>query len=179
MSWISSTVDLLWRIVVETASIFYESSVFILLGFALAGVLHEFVPLKVVSRRLGKPGFKSIFWATALGAPLPLCSCGVLPTAAALRRKGASKPAVASFIVSVPETGVDSIAVSYGLMGPVMAIYRPIVAVISATVAGIACLFITRDEKDSIDADELLEIEHHGHDHSRIILKCTFSCSSC
>ena len=165
MSFLSSTIDLLWRIALETASIFYESSVFILLGFALAGVLHEFVPLKVVSRRLGKPGFKSIFWATALGAPLPLCSCGVLPTAAALRRKGASKPAVASFIVSVPETGVDSVAVSYGLMGPIMAIYRPIVAVISATVAGIACLFITRDEKDSIDADELLDIEHHGHDH--------------
>ncbi len=164
MSFLSSIIDFLWRIVLETASIFYESSVFILIGFALAGVLHEFVPLKLVSRRLGKPGFKSIFWATALGAPLPLCSCGVLPTAAALRRKGASKPAVASFIVSVPETGVDSIAVSYGLMGPIMAIYRPIVAVVTATVAGIACLFITREEKDSIDADELLEIEHHGHD---------------
>ncbi len=165
MSWLSSVVDLLWRIALETASIFYESSIFILLGFALAGVLHAFVPLKLVSRRLGKPGFKSIFWATALGAPLPLCSCGVLPTAAALRRKGASKPAVASFIVSVPETGVDSIAVSYGLMGPIMAIYRPIVAIVTATVAGIACLFITRDEKDAIDADELLDIEHHGHDH--------------
>ena len=165
MSWLSSIVDVILRILFEIASVFYESSVFILLGFALAGVLHEFVPLKVVSRRLGKPGFKSIFWATALGAPLPLCSCGVLPTAAALRRKGASKPAVASFIVSVPETGVDSIAVSYGLMGPVMAIYRPIVAVITATVAGIACLFITRDEQDSIDADDLRDIEHHGHDH--------------
>ena len=165
MSWLNSIIDLLWRVVVEIASIFYESSVFILLGFALAGVLHEFVPLKVVARRLGKPGFKSIFWATALGAPLPLCSCGVLPTAAALRRKGASKPAVASFIVSVPETGVDSIAVSYGLMGPIMAIYRPIVAVVTATVAGIACLFITRDEEDEIDPDDLLEIEHHGHDH--------------
>ena len=165
MDWLSSIVDPFWRIVLEIASVFYESSVFILLGFTLAGVLHEFVPLKVVSRRLGKPGFKSIFWATALGAPLPLCSCGVLPTAAALRRKGASKPAVASFIVSVPETGVDSIAVSYGLMGPIMAIYRPIVAVVTATVAGIACLFITRDEDDSIEADELLELERHGHDH--------------
>ena len=165
MTWFDSTLDVLWRIVLEIASVFYESSVFILLGFTLAGVLHEFVPLKLVARRLGKPGFKSVFWATALGAPLPLCSCGVLPTAAALRRKGASKPAVASFIVSVPETGVDSIAVSYGLMGPIMAIYRPIVAVITATVAGIATLFITRDEHDEINEDEMLEIEHHGHDH--------------
>ena len=166
MSWLSSTLNMLWQVVLEIASIFYESSVFILLGFTLAGILHEFVPLKMVARRLGKPGFKSIFWATALGAPLPLCSCGVLPTAAALRRKGASKPAVASFIVSVPETGVDSIAVSYGLMGPIMAIYRPIVAIVTATVAGIACLFITRDEKDTIDEDDLREIEQsHDHDH--------------
>ncbi len=165
MSWLTSIVEFLWQAVLQIASVFYESSIFILVGFALAGVLHEFVPLKLVSRRLGKPGFKSVFWATALGAPLPLCSCGVLPTAAALRRKGASKPATASFIVSVPETGVDSIAVTYGLMGPIMAIYRPIVAVVTATVAGIACLFITRDEKDTVDPDDLREIEHHGHDH--------------
>ena len=97
MSFLSSTFDLLWRIVLEIASVFYESSVFILLGFTLAGILFEFVPLRIVARRLGEPGFKSIFWATALGAPLPLCSCGVLPTAATLRRKGASKPATASF----------------------------------------------------------------------------------
>ena len=165
MSWLNSTIDFLWQVVLEIASVFYESSIFILLGFTLAGILFEFVPIKLVARRLGKPGFKSIFWATALGAPLPLCSCGVLPTAAALRRKGASKPATASFIVSVPETGVDSIAVTYGLMGPVMAVYRPIVAVVTATAAGIACLFITRNEEDAIDEDDLLEIEHHGHDH--------------
>ena len=158
-------VDILWLIVQEIGLIFYESSVFILLGFTLAGILHEFVPMELVARRLGKPGFRSVIWATVLGAPLPLCSCGVLPTAAALRRKGASKPAVASFIVSVPETGVDSIAVSYGLMGPIMAIYRPIVAVVTALSAGIACLFITRGESDDVDVDALQEIEEHDHDH--------------
>lgn len=157
--------DILWLIVQEIGLIFYESSVFILLGFTLAGILHEFVPMELVARRLGKPGFRSVVWATVLGAPLPLCSCGVLPTAAALRRKGASKPAVASFIVSVPETGVDSIAVSYGLMGPIMAIYRPIVAVVTALSAGIACLFITRGESDDVDVDTLQEIEEHDHDH--------------
>ena len=164
----TAVLEILWRIVQEIGLIFYESSVFILLGFALAGVLHEFVPMQLVARRLGKPGFKSVIWATILGAPLPLCSCGVLPTAAALRRKGASKPAVASFIVSVPETGVDSIAVSYGLMGPIMAVYRPIVAVVTALAAGIACLFITRDEPDDANIEALREIEEndHGHDHS-------------
>ena len=164
----TAILEILWRIVQEIGLIFYESSVFILLGFALAGVLHEFVPMQLVARRLGKPGFKSVIWATILGAPLPLCSCGVLPTAAALRRKGASKPAVASFIVSVPETGVDSIAVSYGLMGPIMAVYRPIVAVVTALAAGIACLFITRDEPDDANIEALREIEEHdhGHDHN-------------
>ncbi len=177
----TSVFDILWRIVQEIGLIFYESSVFILLGFTLAGILHEFVPMQLVARRLGKPGFKSVIWATVLGAPLPLCSCGVLPTAAALRRKGASKPAVASFIVSVPETGVDSIAVSYGLMGPIMAVYRPIVAVVTALAAGIACLFITKDEPDEADDATLREIEehdhehdhdhshHHGHDHSHAL----------
>ena len=161
----TSVFDILWRIVQEIGLIFYESSVFILLGFTLAGILHEFVPMQLVARRLGKPGFKSVIWATVLGAPLPLCSCGVLPTAAALRRKGASKPAVASFIVSVPETGVDSIVVSYGLMGPIMAVYRPIVAVVTALAAGIACLFITRDEQDETDEAALRQIEAHDHDH--------------
>lgn len=165
MSIIGEAIAFSWRIVLEIGSIFYESSVFILLGFALAGVLHEFVPMQLVARRLGKPGIRSVAWATLLGAPLPLCSCGVLPTAATLRRKGASKPAVASFIVSVPETGVDSIAVSYGLMGPVMAVFRPLVAVVTAMVAGIACLFITRDEPDDRDLDALEEIEAHDHDH--------------
>lgn len=161
----SAVLDILWRIVQEIGLIFYESSVFILLGFTLAGILHEFVPMQLVARRLGKSGFRSVIWATVLGAPLPLCSCGVLPTAAALRRKGASKPAVASFIVSVPETGVDSIAISYGLMGPIMAVYRPIVAVVTALSAGIACLFITRDEPEDIDIETLREIEEHDHDH--------------
>lgn len=157
--------DFLWQIAIEIGTVFYEGSVFILVGFAFAGILHEFVPIKLVAEKLGKPGFGSIFWATALGAPLPLCSCGVLPTAATLRRKGASKPAVASFIVSVPETGVDSIAVSYGLMGPIMAVYRPIVAIFTAVVAGIACLFITRNEPDTRDIDGLKELEEHDHAH--------------
>ena len=166
MTFLNAVIGTLWQIVLEIGLIFYESSVFILLGFALAGVLHEFVPMQLVARRLGQPGIKSIVWATLLGAPLPLCSCGVLPTAAALRRKGASKPAIASFIVSVPETGVDSIAVSYGLMGPIMAVFRPIVAVVTALVAGIACLFATRNERDDADdLDSLSELENHGHDH--------------
>ena len=72
-----------------------------------------------------------------LGAPLPLCSCGVIPAALGLRKAGASKPATVSFLVSTPETGIDSISISYALLGPFMAIARPIAAIASAITAGL------------------------------------------
>ena len=155
----------------EIVGIFYQSSIFILFGLLFSGIMHEFIPMKLITKNLGQNGIKGIFWATLLGAPLPLCSCSVLPAAATLRKKGASKPATASFIVSVPETGVDSVIVSYGLLGPVMAIYRPIAAIMSAIAAGLACAFLTRDEKDedpltSEDEKKLAELtQHHRHDH--------------
>jgi len=75
--------------------------------------------------------------AAFIGAPLPLCSCGVIPVATELRRSGASAPATASFLVATPETGIDSVSVSYALLGPVFAIYRPITAIMSAIVTGL------------------------------------------
>ena len=77
-------------------------------------------------------GFGSIIKAAVLGAPLPLCSCGVIPAAMGLREAGASKSATTSFLVSTPETGVDSVFITYAMMGPFMAIVRPIVALTSA-----------------------------------------------
>ena len=158
-------------ILTEIAGIFYQSSIFILFGLLFSGIMHEFIPMKLITKNLGQKGIKGIFWATLLGAPLPLCSCSVLPAAATLRKKGASKSATASFIVSVPETGVDSVIVSYGLLGPVMAVYRPIAAIISAIAAGLACAFLTRNEKDqepltSEDEKQLEELTKHQHDHA-------------
>ena len=155
----------------EIAGIFYQSSIFILFGLLFSGIMHEFIPMKLITKNLGQKGIKGIFWATLLGAPLLLCSCSVLPAAATLRKKGASKSATASFIVSVPETGVDSVIVSYGLLGPVMAVYRPIAAIISAIAAGLACAFLTRNEKDqepltSEDEKQLEELTKHQHDHA-------------
>jgi uncharacterized membrane protein YraQ (UPF0718 family) len=75
--------------------------------------------------------------AALFGAPLPLCSCGVIPAALGLRRSGASKAATTSFLISTPETGVDSISISYAMLGPFMAIIRPIAAITSAIAAGI------------------------------------------
>ena len=82
-----------------------------------------------------------MLWASALGIPLPLCSCGVVPTALGLRRQGATKGATVSFLVSTPETGVDSISLSYALMDPIITIFRPAAAMVTAVVAGLATNF--------------------------------------
>lgn len=123
--------------------LFLDSAPWLLLGLIFAGLLKMFVPMKWIHNQLGGHGFKSTIKAALIGAPLPLCSCGVIPAAVGLRRSGASKAATTSFLVSTPETGVDSITVSYVLLGPFMAIVRPIVAITSAIVAG---LLVGKDE---------------------------------
>jgi len=123
--------------------LFLDSAPWLLLGLLLAGMLKMFVPMAWMHKQLGGNGFKSIIKAALIGAPLPLCSCGVIPAAVGLRRSGASKAATTSFLVSTPETGVDSITVSYVLLGPFMAIVRPIAAIMSAIVAG---LLVGKDE---------------------------------
>ncbi|MCG9964158.1 permease [Shewanella cutis] len=125
--------------------LFLDSAPWLLLGLVLAGLLKVFVPMAWMQKQLGGHGFKTVVKAALLGAPLPLCSCGVIPAAVGLRRSGASKAATTSFLVSTPETGVDSVTVSYVLLGPFMAIVRPIAAITSAIVAG---LLVGRDDDD-------------------------------
>ncbi|WP_394230145.1 SO_0444 family Cu/Zn efflux transporter [Shewanella colwelliana] len=127
--------------------LFLDSAPWLLLGLVLAGMLKMFVPMTWMQKQLGGHGFKTTVKAAILGAPLPLCSCGVIPAAVGLRRSGASKAATTSFLVSTPETGIDSVSVSYVLLGPFMAIVRPIAAVTSAIVAG---LLVGRDDEDEI-----------------------------
>lgn len=113
-----------------------EASPWLLLGLLIAGLMKAWVPTKILSQHLGQ-GKKAIVKAAIIGAPLPLCSCGVIPVATELRRSGASAPATSSFLVATPETGVDSVSVSYAMLGPIFAIYRPITAVLSAIFTGL------------------------------------------
>ena len=113
-----------------------EMSPFLLLGFLLAGLMHAFIPGQIYSRYLAKPTFSSVLYAALFGIPLPLCSCGVIPTAMSLRREGASKGAVASFLIATPQTGVDSIIATYSLMGLPFAIVRPFIAFLTALFGG-------------------------------------------
>lgn len=114
----------------------HEMSPYLLLGFLIAGVLHAFVPTSVYARYLSGTGWRSVVAAALFGIPLPLCSCGVLPTAVSLRRSGASRAAATSFLIATPQTGVDSIAATYSMMGLPFAILRPVAALVTAMLGG-------------------------------------------
>ncbi|GAA5193648.1 SO_0444 family Cu/Zn efflux transporter [Ferrimonas gelatinilytica] len=124
--------------------LFLDSAPWLLLGLLIAGLIKVFIPMVWMQRQLGGEGFWPTFKAAVLGAPLPLCSCGVIPAAVGLRRSGASKSATTAFLVATPETGVDSVSLSYVLLGPFMAVVRPITAISSAIVAG---LLVGRDDE--------------------------------
>jgi len=117
---------------------FDDASLYILFGIFLSGVIQALVNQNQIVKHLGKSKFKSVLMAALFGVPLPLCSCGVIPTAMSLRKNGASKGATLSFLISTPETGVDSIAISYALLDPIMTIFRPLAAFLTAIIAGIS-----------------------------------------
>lgn len=129
--------ELLVGILRECWDILLESAPFVLFGFFAAGLLKALLPGDLVARHLGKNSAASVLKASLFGIPLPLCSCGVIPAAVELRKQGASKGSSAAFLVSVPETGVDSIAITYALLDPLMTALRPIAAFITATVTGL------------------------------------------
>lgn len=136
-----------------------QSAPWLLLGYLIAGIIHVWLPKSWLQSQLGERSFSHSVKAAIIGAPLPLCSCGVIPTALGLRKSGASKNATASFMVATPETGVDSVSVTYALLGPVMAIYRPIAAILSAIIAGE--LVRLTDKKDA--PAQPTEIQHCCH----------------
>ena len=113
-----------------------EMAPYLLLGFLIAGLLRTFVPRTLYSRHLAPRNMKSVVKAAAIGVPLPLCSCGVIPTAVGLRKEGASHGACTSFLIATPQTGVDSIVATYSLMGLPFAIVRPIAALFTAMFGG-------------------------------------------
>jgi len=116
--------------------LFIEMSPYILLGLLFVGVLHLFIKKEAIAKHLGKNSISSIVKASLFGVPLPLCSCGVVPTSVYFAKSGASKGSVISFLTSTPQTGVDSIIATYGMMGPVFAIFRPFAALFMGIING-------------------------------------------
>jgi uncharacterized protein len=113
-----------------------EMSPYLLLGFIFAGILHIFFPSEKISRFLGRNNTASVMNASLLGIPLPLCSCGVIPTGVSFHKSGASKGSSISFLISSPQTGVDSILITYSLLGLPFALIRPVVALITGIFGG-------------------------------------------
>ena len=123
----------------ELISLVNEMSPYLLLGFFFAGLLRVVFPSKVIARYMGQNNFRSVFNASLLGVPMPLCSCGVLPAGIGFYKNGASRGSTVPFLISTPQTGVDSILATYSLLGLPLAIIRPVVALITGVFGGIAC----------------------------------------
>lgn len=128
--------DFVVNIVVEFWSLLEEMAPYLLFGFIVAGFLSVLIPPESVERNLGGRGLVPVLKAALFGIPLPLCSCGVIPVAASLRQHGANRSSTTSFLLSTPQTGVDSILVTYSLLGPVFAVFRPLAALITGLVGG-------------------------------------------
>src|SRR5918993_2169713 len=167
--------DFLVRVAVETWYILKEASIFLLFGFALAGVLAVLVRGSTLRNLFGRGKVRSVMWASAIGIPLPLCSCGVIPAALGLRREGATKGATVSFLISTPETGVDSIAVTYALMDPLIGTIRPVTAVATAITAGLTTNFLDPGANQTPphieppdSAPHHAGMAHAGHQHSHL-----------
>ena len=136
-----------------------EMAPYLLLGFLIAGVLHVFVPQKFYANYLSRSNKWSVVWAALLGIPLPLCSCGVIPTAIGLRKEKASKGAIASFLIATPQTGIDSILATFSLMGLGFAILRPIAALITGVCGGLLVNRFVPEEDEIEDTQSACQVE--------------------
>jgi hypothetical protein len=143
----AAVVEIVINVLAHSWLVLVEAAPWLILGFAAAGLVQAFVSTEAVGAHLGGKGFGPVVRAALWGIPLPLCSCGVLPAAMGLRKQGATKGATVSFLISTPETGVDSIAVTYALMDPLMTVWRPLSALVTAVVAGVVETVVSaRDE---------------------------------
>ncbi len=144
----------LWELTAEMAP-------WLILGFLFAGILKVWFPQKQIDRYLGKKSFRSTLNASLLGIPMPLCSCGVIPTGISFFRNGASRGATNSFLISTPQTGVDSIMATYSLMGWPFAVIRPVIAFFTGILGGI---LTNITEKKATDTAPLFKIAPENHD---------------
>ena len=129
--------DFLLKFLAEFWHILTEAAPYVLFGFLAAGLLKALLPEDTIARHLGKQSTRAVLKASLLGIPMPLCSCGVIPAAVSLRQRGAGRGASAAFLVSTPESGVDSMAITWALLDPLMTIARPVAAFVTATLTGV------------------------------------------
>ncbi len=138
--------DIVFKYFSEFMFLLNEMSPWLLFGLVFAGILKVYFPQKHIDKYLGKSDFKSAVNASILGVPLPLCSCGVIPTGISFYKNGASKGAVNSFLISTPQTGVDSIFATYSMLGWPFAVLRPLVAFSTGILGGVLTNWLIKDK---------------------------------
>ena len=148
----NSPAEIVTAIAVATWAMLLQAAPYMIFGILAAGMLKVFLKPETVARHLAGGHFMPVFKAALLGIPLPLCSCGVLPAAATLKREGANRGAITSFLISTPESSVDSIAVTWALLDPVITVARPLAAFATAFAAGITVNFMK--EGTAHDSDD-------------------------
>ncbi|MDY6987103.1 MAG: SO_0444 family Cu/Zn efflux transporter [Thermodesulfobacteriota bacterium] len=132
-----SIIHFMGQLFFESWDLLLKASVYVLFGILVGGLVKVFLSPAIVANHLGKGRFVSVIKAGLLGIPIPLCSCGVLPAAASLKRQGANNGATMAFLISTPESGLDSMAITYALLDPVMTVARPVSAFLAAVAAGV------------------------------------------
>ena len=150
-------IDYLNIFVQEIWGLCMEMAPYLLLGMFVSGVISVFINSDLIYRHIGSKDLISILKSTLFGIPLPLCSCGVIPVAATLRESGASKGSTVSFLVSTPQTGVDSIFLTYGMLGPVFALFRPLAALVSGVFSGMVINNFDEDEHHHLPDEDLVK----------------------
>lgn len=145
--------------ILATWDTFQEMAPYLLFGFFIAGILSVLMKQEIVERHLGGKGVRPVIKAALFGVPLPLCSCGVIPVSASLRRHGAGAGATTSFLISTPQTGVDSILVTFSLLGPVFAVFRPLVSFFSGLVGGLAVSHLGSEDDSGKENHQVCEEE--------------------
>ncbi len=149
--------ETLGNVLLEFWAVLGEMAPYLIFGFLAAGVLSVLVSPETIERHLGGGGLGPIVKATLFGIPLPLCSCGVIPVAASLRKHRASPGATTAFLLSTPQTGVDSIFVTLSLLGPVFAVFRPLAALVSGILGGSVVSLLGTEEAEGTGEDAVGE----------------------
>nr|NJM02102.1 SO_0444 family Cu/Zn efflux transporter [Desulfobacula sp.] len=139
----------LYEILKESWQIYLDVAVYMLFGFFIAGILYVFFKPDKIKQYLGTGKIKPVFLSALFGIPIPLCSCGVVPVAAGLKKQGANSGAALSFMIATPESGVDSIAVSWAMLDPIMTVVRPVAGFITAIATGIAQNYFGINDPDT------------------------------
>ncbi|MFC1706686.1 SO_0444 family Cu/Zn efflux transporter [Planctomycetota bacterium] len=143
------------QVLLEAWAVLLDSAAYVVFGIVVAGLLKVFLSPASVARHLGKGRIVPVLKAAALGVPMPLCSCGVMPAAVSIKKQGANNGATTAFLISTPESGVDSIAITYALLDPIMTMARPLVACVTAVTAGIVENLFAPSGEDAPQAPDL------------------------